>query len=259
MDAGGAQRSRIGGGVSDSAAQRQALGVEQPNLTEAATGSVDQQRSHRMAALPGQTLVGLTGGIASGKSTVSGMLADLGAVVIDHDQLAREVVAAGTPGLAAVVRRFGAQLLAPDGGLDRSRLGALIFGDDAARRDLDAIIHPLVWQRSDELQRAAGADAVIVHDIPLLLETGQQDDFDVLVVVDVPPAEQLQRLIARNGLSRKQAQARIAAQASRAQRLAAADVVIDNSGPREATETQVRALWQRLIDRPRQTGHALNH
>lgn len=200
-----------------------------------------RQRSH-----PGQTLVGLTGGIASGKSVVAGMLTDCGAVVIDHDRLAHDVVDVGTPGLQAVVRRFGDGVLTPDRALNRSRLGAIIFGDARARHDLDAIIHPLVWKASDELEDRAPADAVVVHDVPLLVETGQQDDFDLVVVVDVPEPLQLRRLIVRNRLSCQQALARIGAQASRAERLAAADVVIDNSGSLDATRTQVDTLWRRL-------------
>ncbi|MFC2688617.1 MAG: dephospho-CoA kinase, partial [Propionibacterium freudenreichii] len=157
-----------------------------------------------------------------------------------------DVVDVGTPGLQAVVRRFGDGVLTPDRALNRSRLGAIIFGDARARHDLDAIIHPLVWKASDELEDRAPADAVVVHDVPLLVETGQQDDFDLVVVVDVPEPLQLRRLIARNRLSRQQALARIGAQASRAERLAAADVVIDNSGSLDATRTQVDTLWRRL-------------
>jgi dephospho-CoA kinase len=190
--------------------------------------------------------VGLTGGIASGKSLVSGLLADLGAVVIDHDRVARQVVAAGTPGLAMVQQRFGDDVITDRGELDRGRLASIIFHDVGARNDLDGIIHPLVRARCAEMEKSSPADAIVVHDIPLLVETGQQGDFDVLVVVDLPEALQLERLVARNQLSRQQARDRIAAQATRAERLAAADVVIDNSGSPADTRAQVSALWKKL-------------
>src|SRR5680860_1117653 len=130
--------------------------------------------------------VGLTGGVASGKSTVSAMLRDLGAVVVDADLLAREVVAPGTDGLAEIEAAFGPELLTPDGELDRAAMGAVVFGDEQKRRALEAIIHPRVRARGAELEAAAGADAIVVHDIPLLTETGQADAFDAVIVVDVP-------------------------------------------------------------------------
>ncbi|HEX8511207.1 MAG TPA: dephospho-CoA kinase [Propionibacteriaceae bacterium] len=188
--------------------------------------------------------VGLTGGIASGKSRVAEQLAERGAVVIDADLLAREVVEPGTPGLSAVVRRFGEGVLS-DGRLDRGRLGALVFADPAARRDLEQIVHPAVRGRAAELERAAPAEAVVVHVIPLLVETGQAGDFDVVVVVDLDPATQLERLRLRNGLSEADAQARVAAQAAREQRLAVADVVLDNDGSPEDLTRQVDQLWTR--------------
>src|SRR6476469_7235807 len=138
--------------------------------------------------------VGLTGGVASGKSTVAAMLAELGAVVIDADQIAREVVAKGTPGLAAVVEEFGDGLLAPDGELDRPAMGRLVFNDEAARRRLEAIVHPLVFERIVELEEDAPDDAVVVHDIPLLAENGRAGDFDAVIVVDAPEALQLERM-----------------------------------------------------------------
>ncbi|HEY9290564.1 MAG TPA: dephospho-CoA kinase [Microlunatus sp.] len=185
--------------------------------------------------------IGLTGGIASGKSTVAKILADLGAVIIDADQLAREVVEPGTEGLTKIIERFGDRVIT-DGRLDRAELGKIIFADPEARTDLEAIIHPAVRRRAAELQAAADSDAVVVQMIPLLVETGQAGSFDRLLVVDVPPELQRQRLIARNGLTEAEADARIAAQASRTDRLAAADVVIDNSDP------DLERLRQRVIE-----------
>lgn len=196
-------------------------------------------------------LVGLTGGIASGKSAVADLLAAKGAVIIDADVLAREVVEPGKPGLAAVVRRFGRGVLAPDGALDRPALGALVFADPAARRDLEAIIHPEVRRRAAELTAAADPDAVVVQVIPLLIETGQADAFDVVVVVDVPPQTQVARLRGRNGLGADEARQRLAAQATRESRLAAADLVIDNSGSLADLPAAVDVLWDALRAWPR--------
>ena len=194
--------------------------------------------------------VGLTGGIASGKSTAASLLADRGALVIDADVLAREVVEPGTPGLAAVVERFGASVLAPDGRLDRAALGRRVFGgadgSGTARRDLEGIIHPAVRARAAELEAGAAPDQVVVHVIPLLVETGQADAFDLVVVVDVGEALQRTRLLARGGLTEEEADARIAAQVSRAERLAAAGAVLDNSGSTDDLERHVDALWARL-------------
>lgn len=190
-------------------------------------------------------LIGLTGGIASGKSAVADRLAELGAVIIDADVLAREVVAPGTPGLAAITQRFGPEVLQPDGTLNRPALGAVIFADEGARRDLEAIVHPAVRARAAELTRAAPSDAVVVQVIPLLVETGQQKSFDRVVVVDVDAAVQVRRLVARNGLSTEQAMARISAQVTRGERLAAADDVLDNNGTPEQLRAAVDALWTR--------------
>lgn len=203
---------------------------------------------------PDLLLVGLTGGIASGKSAVADALAELGAVVIDADLLAREVVAPGTPGLEAVVRRFGTGVLRPGSAgeppeLDRAALGALVFADPDARRDLEAIVHPAVRARAVELARAAPPGSVVVEVIPLLVETGQQDSFDVVVVIDIDPAVQLERLVARSGLTRDQALARINAQATRERRLAAADAVIDNNGSPDELRAATDALWRRLTQR----------
>lgn len=191
--------------------------------------------------------VGLTGGIASGKSTVADLLRARGAVIIDADVLAREAVAPGTPGLDAIVRRFGTGVLHADGTLDRPALGRIVFADDGARADLNAIVHPAVRARATALAAAAPPDAVVVEVIPLLVETGQADAFDLVVVVDVDPAVQIERLIQRDGLAPDAAQARLAAQASRAQRLAAADVVIDNAGEPQDLEPAVDALWRHLV------------
>lgn len=197
--------------------------------------------------------MGLTGGIASGKSTVADLLAQRGALLVDSDVLAREVVEPGTPGLAALVERFGPEVLGPDGRLDRPALGRRVFGTDetsrAARRDLEAVVHPAVRARAAELEAGAAPGQVVVHVIPLLVETGQAGSFDLVVVVDVDPAAQRARLLARDGLDPAQADARIAAQASRADRLAAADVVIDNSGSPDDLVRHVDDLWARI--RPR--------
>ena len=187
----------------------------------------------------------MTGGIASGKSLVADELAARGAVVIDADMLAREVVEPGTEGLAAVVERFGDGVL-DAGRLDRARLGQIVFADTAARRDLERIVHPDVRARAAELEGTAPPDAVVVHVIPLLVETGQQDQFDFIVVVDVDPATQLARLVARDGLNAADAQARLAAQASQQERRAVADVVIDNGGSVTDLKAQIGPLWQFL-------------
>jgi dephospho-CoA kinase len=191
--------------------------------------------------------VGLTGGIGSGKSEVSRRLAERGAVVVDADLLAREVVEPGTAGLAEVVEAFGEKVLGPDGGLDRPALGRLIFGDDAARRRLEGIIHPRVRQRARQIQEDAPADAVVVHDNPLLVEMGQAGDFDAVVVVDAPDDVRLDRLVRLRGMSPEDAQARIAAQTSRQQRLAVADHVVRNDGGLSTLDAAVDKLWERLV------------
>ncbi|MCK7622027.1 dephospho-CoA kinase [Streptomyces sp. RS10V-4] len=190
--------------------------------------------------------VGLTGGIGAGKSEVSRLLASYGAVIVDADRIAREVVEPGTPGLAAVVAEFGAEVLAPDGTLDRPKLGALVFSDPEKLKALNGIVHPLVGARSAELEASAGPDAVVVHDVPLLTENGLAPLYDLVVVVDAAPSTQLDRLVRLRGMSEQDASQRMAAQATRAQRLAIADLVIDNDGPLEALEPQVRRVWERL-------------
>ncbi len=190
--------------------------------------------------------VGLTGGIGSGKSEVSRRLAVQGAIIVDADQLAREVVRPGTPGFLAVVEEFGPEILHEDGSLDRERLGGAVFTDSHARQHLNAIIHPLVAQRTAQVVAAASSDAVIVHDVPLLVENNLAGDYDVVVVVDTSEVIQRNRLTRLRGMTEQQAQARIAAQTSREQRLEAADIVIDNSGSLEELDAQVRDLWQQL-------------
>jgi len=193
--------------------------------------------------------IGLTGGIGSGKSEVSRLLAEHGAVVIDADVLAREVVEPGTPGLAEVVEAFGAGVLADDGSLDRAALGARVFGDDAARRRLEAIIHPRVRARAAEIEAAADPGAIVVHDIPLLVETGQGDAFDGVIVVGVPVEVQIERLVSEREMSANEAQGRISAQASRQQRAGAADWIVDNTGSLADLRSAVARVWKELSDR----------
>jgi dephospho-CoA kinase len=190
--------------------------------------------------------VGLTGGIGAGKSEVSRRLAELGAVVVDADLLARQVVAPGTDGLADVVAAFGREVLAPDGALDRAALGARVFSDDDARRQLEAIIHPRVRAQAAKLEAAAPDDAVVIHDIPLLVETGQADRFDAVVVVDAADDIRMERLVRGRGMSPTDARARIAAQASRSERLAAADHVVSNDEGLSELDAAVEQLWRRL-------------
>ncbi|MFH9228382.1 dephospho-CoA kinase [Streptomyces lydicus] len=190
--------------------------------------------------------VGLTGGIGAGKSEVSRLLASYGAVVVDADKIAREVVEPGAPGLAAVVEEFGKDVLTPDGTLDRPKLGGIVFNDPEKLKALNAIVHPLVGARSAELEASAGPDAVVVHDVPLLTENGLAPLYDTVVVVDAAPQTQLDRLVRLRGMAEDEAKSRMAAQATREQRLAIADLVIDNDGPLEALEPQVRAVWERL-------------
>ncbi|MET7797449.1 dephospho-CoA kinase [Streptomyces decoyicus] len=190
--------------------------------------------------------VGLTGGIGAGKSEVSRLLASYGAVIVDADKIAREVVEPGTPGLAAVVAEFGDGVLTPDGSLDRPKLGGIVFSDPEKLKALNAIVHPLVGARSAELEASAGPDAVVVHDVPLLTENGLAPLYDLVVVVDAAVGTQLDRLVRLRGMAEDEAKSRMAAQATREQRLAVADLVIDNDGPLEALEPQVRAAWERL-------------
>lgn len=191
--------------------------------------------------------MGLTGGVASGKSTVSAMLRELGAVVVDADLLAREVVTVGTDGLAEIVAAFGPGVLTSDGELDRPAMGAIVFADDEARRRLEAIIHPRVRRRGAQMEAEAGPDAVVVHDIPLLAETGQASSFDAVVVVDVPVETQVERMVTLRGMTREEAEARIAAQASREERLAIATHVIENTGTLEDLRERVTEVFESLV------------
>jgi dephospho-CoA kinase len=192
--------------------------------------------------------VGLTGGIGSGKSTVSALLAAHGAVIIDYDLLAREAVQLGMPALMAIIERFGPSVLLPDGTLDRPALGSVVFGDDAARRDLEAITHPAIGELAWARDAAAPEGSVVVHDHPLLVEVGLTDFVDVVVVVDVPADVQVDRLVRLRGMTESDARARIAVQSGREDRLAAADIVIDNSGSPDELAAAVNALWERLTD-----------
>jgi dephospho-CoA kinase len=190
--------------------------------------------------------VGLTGGIGSGKSAVARLLADRGAVVIDADRLAREAVEPGTPGLAEVVEEFGPEVLLPDGSLDRPALGRLVFADDERRGVLEAIVHPYVGRRSAELMAAAPADAIVVYDVPLLVENSLQDDYDVVVVVEAPEDVRLARLAATRGMTTDEARARMAAQVSRGERVAVADLVVENDGSLADLQKAVDELWSGL-------------
>ncbi|WP_422936600.1 dephospho-CoA kinase [Sinomonas sp. P47F7] len=191
--------------------------------------------------------MGLTGGIASGKSEVSRRLAELGAVIVDADVLAREVVEPGTDGLAEVAEAFGPEVLADDGGLDRAALGAVVFADPRRRELLNSIIHPRVRAKAAEIAAAAPDGAIVVQDIPLLVETGQAASFDVVIVVDAPDEVRIRRLGERNGLSEEQARARMAAQATREERLAVADQVVENAGTLEELRAAVDRLWRDVL------------
>lgn len=193
--------------------------------------------------------VGLTGGIGAGKSEVSRLLVRHGAVLIDADLIAREVVAPGTPGLEAVVEAFGPDVLAADGGLDRPKLGSVVFADPEKLAVLNSIVHPLVGARSRELESAAAEDDIVIHDVPLLAENALGPLYDLVVVVDVSPETQLDRLVRLRGMTEADARARMAAQATREKRLRIADVVIDNDVPLEELEGRVREVWADLVGR----------
>lgn len=195
--------------------------------------------------------VGLTGGIGAGKSEVSRLLVEHGAVLIDADRIAREVVAPGTPGLAAVVAAFGADVLTEDGTLDRPKLGSIVFADPDRLAVLNGIVHPLVGERSRALEEAAAEDAVVVHDVPLLTENGLAPLYDLVVVVDADPATQLDRLVRLRGMTEQDARARMAAQATREQRREIADVVVDNDVPLDELRRRVKEVWDELVRRAR--------
>ncbi|MGV9506765.1 dephospho-CoA kinase [Streptomyces tendae] len=195
--------------------------------------------------------VGLTGGIGAGKSEVSRLLVEHGAVLIDADRIAREVVAPGTPGLAAVVATFGEDVLTEDGTLDRPKLGSIVFADPDRLAVLNGIVHPLVGERSRALEEAAAEDAVVVHDVPLLTENGLAPLYDLVVVVDADPATQLDRLVRLRGMTEQDARARMAAQATREQRREIADVVVDNDVPLDELRRRVKEVWDELVRRAR--------
>jgi dephospho-CoA kinase len=195
--------------------------------------------------------VGLTGGIGAGKSEVSRLLVERGAVLIDADKIAREVVEPGTEGLAAVVEAFGTEVLAPDGSLDRPKLGSVVFADSDKLATLNKIVHPLVGTRSAELEATAGPDSVVVHDVPLLTENGLAPLYDLVIVVDASPGTQLDRLTRLRGMSEEDARARMSAQATREKRLEIADIVIDNDVPLERLRARVDEVWAELARRAR--------
>lgn len=198
-------------------------------------------------------LIGLTGGIASGKSTIASRLASHGAVVVDADRIAREVVEPGTPALAEIARRFGDGVIAADGSLDRPALGAIVFADPAALADLNAITHPAVLRESTARFEAAAdsdPDAIVVYDVPLLVESANQYPFDRVVVAHAEAGTRIRRLVELRGMDPAEAERRIRSQASDEQRLAVADVVIDTGGTLRRTLDQVDALWEDLRARP---------
>lgn len=188
--------------------------------------------------------VGLTGGIGSGKSAVARLLVEQGALVVDADAVAREVVAPGSAGLAQIADRFGDGVLTARGELDRGALGAIVFADEGARRDLEGITHPLIAERTLELFATAKPGQVLVHDIPLLVELGREGDYDVVIVVDAPVETRLQRLEEHRGMPREVAEARMRSQASDEQRRAVADVWIDNAGDEDALRRRVDDVWR---------------
>jgi dephospho-CoA kinase len=191
--------------------------------------------------------IALTGGVGSGKSATAAVLRDLGAVVIDADVLAREVVAPGTSGLAAVVEHFGPTVLSPDGTLDRARLGSIVFDDESQRKVLESIVHPLVRARAAELESQAAPGTVLVHEIPLLVETNQAGNFDAVIVVDVPVETQISRLMALRGLTESEARARVSAQATRGERQGVATYVVHNTGTFEDLRQRVTEVFESVV------------
>ncbi|MGO1184190.1 MAG: dephospho-CoA kinase [Micrococcaceae bacterium] len=192
--------------------------------------------------------IGLTGGIASGKSTVAAVLAELGAIVIDADALAHQAVAPGTEGLAEIEARFGAEVINADGGLDRAALGVIVFADETEREALNAIIHPRVREAARAVRERADADDVVVEDIPLLVETGQADRFELVVVVQAEESARIQRMVDHRGMTDDDARSRLRAQASDAERAAVADVVLRNEGTVEELRARTEQLWRDTIE-----------
>lgn len=191
----------------------------------------------------------MTGGIGSGKSTVSRLLAERGALIIDADRIAREVVRPGTPGLEMIRERFGADVIAEDGTLDRPALGAIVFADETQRKALEAITHPLIRARTVELMEQAPREAIIVHDIPLLVETGAAGSYHAVLAIDVDDEVRIERLMGQRGMAEADARARMASQASRAERLAVADIVLPNNGTLAELDQTVAELWPDLVAR----------
>lgn len=206
-------------------------------------------RSRTLWKTGGMPLIALTGGIASGKSTIAARLAEHGAVVVDADAIVREVQAAGSPVLARIAERFGQEVIAADGSLDRAALGAMVFDDPAALSDLNAIVHPAVRDESHRrFERALAADpgALVVYDVPLLVEARADDPWDLIVVADAPAEVREERLVTERGMTREAARSRIAAQVSDEARRAIADVRIDTTGSLDDTRRQADRLWERL-------------
>ncbi|MGK7223605.1 dephospho-CoA kinase [Kocuria flava] len=197
--------------------------------------------------------IGLTGGIASGKSTVARRLAERGATVVDADAIARALQEPGEPGLEGIVAEFGPGVLTPEGRLDRPALGTLVFADPAARARLNAVIHPLVRAEAERLAAAAGEDAVLVEDIPLLVETGRHDRFDLVLVVQAPEEERVRRMVEDRGMTAGDARARIAAQATDAERAAVATTVLVNDGTPQQLRERVDAWWDAEVAPRRRT------
>lgn len=197
-------------------------------------------------------LIGLTGGIAAGKSTVSRRFAELGAIVLNADEIARDAVAPGTPALSQIVARFGSEILQPDGALDRARLGSIVFGKPELLQDLNAIVHPAVFQHTKqrlEQIELATPNAIVVYDVPLLIEANVTHDWDMVVVVMADAGTRQQRLMSQRGMSVEEAAGRIAAQASDEERLRVADRIIDSSGLLEHTLEQTDVLWGEILGR----------
>jgi dephospho-CoA kinase len=197
-------------------------------------------------------LVALTGGIASGKSVVAARLAEHGAVVVDADRIAREVVEPGTPGLARIAEEFGPGVIAPDGSLDRAALGAIIFTDHAKRVALNDITHPAIVELSHRRFAEAGAadpDAIVVYDVPLLAEARGTSEFDVVVVVSAPEEMRIERMVSLRGMSRDEAEKRIRSQVPEEQRRALADILIESDGTLDETLAQADAVWEQLRQR----------
>ena len=196
--------------------------------------------------------MGLTGGIASGKSVVAARLAEHGAVVVDADRIAREVVEPGTPALARIAEEFGPDVIAPDGRLDRAALGAVIFADDGKRGILNSITHPAVLELSQQrFAEAAAADphAIVVYDVPLLSEARGKAEFDVVVVVSAPEEVRIERMVSLRGMSRAEAENRIRSQVPEADRRALADILIESGGSLDDTLAQADAVWDQLVQR----------